>query len=227
MNLYFILEGEKTEVQLYPKWIEFIIPELTQVDFEKDIAENNYYIFSGGGIPSIYNHTINAIKNINDNPIFDKLIVCLDGEEVGVERRVEIAKNKIEESGVELVDSCEMIFIVQNTCIESWFLGNRRIVKRNPTNSVLKDFMAHHNVIIEDPEKMECMNGYRNKAHFNFAYLKEVFKEHNLHYSKSNPKEVLKKTYLEELLKRTNDTDHLPSLKNLFGVLDEIKKSLN
>lgn len=227
MNLYFILEGEKTELQLYPQWVKFIIPKLTQVDFERDVVHNNYYIFSGGGIPSIYNHTINAIKNINDNPVFDKLIVCLDGEEVGVKRRIEIAKNKIEESGVKLIDSCEIIFIVQNVCIESWFLGNRKIVKRNPTNIVLKDFMDHHNVIVEDPEKMVSMSGYRNKAHFHFTYLKEVFKEHNLNYSKSNPKEVLKQTYFDELLKRTSETDHLPTLKNLFDILYEIKQSIN
>lgn len=54
MNLYFVLEGEKTEVQLYPKWIEYVLPELSQVDFEKDVVNNHYYIFSGGGIPSIY-----------------------------------------------------------------------------------------------------------------------------------------------------------------------------
>lgn len=70
MNLYFILEGEKTEVFLYPKWIGYLRPDLKQVDFEKYVVENSYYIFSGGGIPSIYNHTVNAIKNINDNPVF-------------------------------------------------------------------------------------------------------------------------------------------------------------
>lgn len=61
MNLYFILEGEKTEILLYPKWISYVLPNYTQVDFENQVDTNNFYIFSGGGIPSIYNHTVNAI----------------------------------------------------------------------------------------------------------------------------------------------------------------------
>lgn len=223
MNLYFVLEGEKTEVQLYPKWIEYIIPELTQVYFEKDVIRNNYYIFSGGGIPSIYNHTVNAIKNINDNPIFDKLIVCLDGEEIGVERRIEIAKRKISDSGVQLSKKCEIVFVIQNVCVETWFLGNRKIVKRNPVNSNLNAFLNHHNVINEDPELMDKMEGFRNKADFHFLYLREVFKEHNLRYSKANPKLVLEKTYFDELMKRTEETDHLPTLKNFLDLLIELR----
>ena len=60
MNLYFLLEGEKTEVQLYPAWIKFLKPQLQQVDFISQIDVNNFYIFSAGGIPSIYNHTVNT-----------------------------------------------------------------------------------------------------------------------------------------------------------------------
>lgn len=226
MNLYFVLEGEKTEVQLYPKWIEYVLPELSQVDFEKDVVNNHYYIFSGGGIPSIYNHTINAIKNINDNPVFDKLIVCLDGEEIGVERRLEIAERKILESGVQLSKKCDIVFVVQNVCIETWFLGNRRIVKRNPVNSNLNTFLNHYNVVNQDPELMDKMEGFRNKAHFHFSYLKEVFKEHNLRYSKANPKIVLERTYFDELMRRAEETSHLPTLRNLLDLLVELRESI-
>jgi len=74
MNLYFILEGEKTEIHLYPKWISYILPNYIRVDFESQIENNNYYIFSGGGIPSIYNHTVNAIKNIIPKIIYIYII---------------------------------------------------------------------------------------------------------------------------------------------------------
>lgn len=227
MNLYFVLEGEQTEIQLYPKWIEYFLPELQQVYFEKDVVANNYYIFSGGGIPSIYNHTINAIKNINNNPIFDRLIVCLDGEEIGVEDRIIEAKKKIEDSGVILVDNCKIEIIIQNICIETWFLGNRRVIKRNPSNSNLNSFLVNHNVINQDPELMDKIDGYRNKAHYHFSYLREVFKEHNLRYSKSRPTVVLERTYLDELVSRTNDTDHLKTLKNFFNLINELRANLN
>lgn len=222
MNLYFLLEGEKTEVILYPKWISYLKPELEQVDFEKDVVENNYYIFSGGGIPSIYNHTVNAIKNINDNPIFDKLIVCLDGEEIGVEARVAEIKGYILKSGIELNNRCEIEYVIQNVCIESWFLGNRKIVKRIPENVKLREFLQYYNVVENDPELMDKMDGFRNKAHFHFSYFREILREHKLTYSKARPKVVLEESFLNELITRTEQTSHLPTLKSLFDLLAEI-----
>jgi hypothetical protein len=219
MNLYFILEGEKTEVILYPKWISHLRPDLKQVDFERDVVENNYYIFSGGGIPSIYNHTVNAIRNINDNPVFDKLIVCLDGEEIGVNARIAEIKEYIQKSGVKLNAKCEIEYVIQNVCIESWFLGNRKIVKRIPENIKLREFIQYYNVVENDPELMDKMEGFRNKAHFHFSYFREILKEHKLTYSKSRPKVVLEESFLNELKSRTEQTNHLPTLKSLFDLL--------
>jgi len=224
MNLYFILEGEKTEIHLYPKWISYILPNYIRVDFESQIENNNYYIFSGGGIPSIYNHTVNAIKNINDNPIVDKLIVCLDGEEIGVEERIKEIKDFINESGVILNGSCNLEFVVQNICIETWFLGNRKIVKKVPESLLLRGFLDYYNVTEEDPEVMDRMPIYRNKAHFHYLYFKEILKEHKLFYKKSQPKIVMERTFFNELEKRVKDTDHLPTLKRLITLLYEIKE---
>lgn len=223
MNLYFVLEGERTETLLYPKWIESILPSFKQVDFEDEAVKNNYYIFSGGGIPSIYNHTINAIKNINDNPIYDKLIVCLDAEELTPGDRINEIKESILKDGVILNSDCEIHFIIQNICIETWFLGNRRIVKRNPQDTDLIEYLKFYNVIDNDPEKLPKKEGFRNKAHFHFTYLQSVFKERKLRYSKSRPKTVLTPSYLEELIKRTDETDHLHYLKELLILLKEIK----
>jgi hypothetical protein len=222
MNLYFILEGEKTEVFLYPKWISYLRPDLKQVDFEKDVVENNYYIFSGGGIPSIYNHTVNAIKNINDNPVFNILVVCIDGEEIGVNARVAELQDYIHKSGIKLNDKCKIEYVVQNVCIESWFLGNRKIIRRTPENLKLREFIEHYNVVENDPELMDKMEGFRNKAHFHFSYFREILKEHKLTYSKARPKVVLEESFLNELKYRTEQTSHLPTLKNLFDFLTAI-----
>lgn len=222
MNLYFILEGEKTEVLLYPKWIKYILPHFSQVDFEHQSVQNNFYIFSGGGIPSIYSHTVNAIKNINDNPIFDKLIVCLDGEEIGVENRIKEIQNHINNSGIILNYNCKIEFVIQDVCIESWFLGNRKIVKKNPEGLELKKLMSHYNVLQEDPEKMENLPGYRNKAHLHISYFKEILKEHNLTYRKSKPDIVMDETFFKSLCKRITETNHLSTFKNLISLLEEI-----
>lgn len=224
MNLYFILEGEKTEVALYPKWIEYILPKYTQVSFEHQACANNYYIFSGGGIPSMYSHTVNAIKNINDNPIYDKLIVCIDAEEVGVARTLHEVNDHIVSSGVNLVESCELIFVVQNVCIESWFLGNRRIIKRAPEGEKLRDFMGFYNVIEEDPEEMGKMDSYRTTADFHYHYFREVLKEHNLSYRKSRPNVVLERPFFDELIKRTVETNHLSTFRSLLQLLESIRE---
>lgn len=227
MNLYFILEGDNTETIVYPAWIKKVLPMLSRVNFETEVCKNNYYIFSGGGIPSIYNHINNAIKNINDNPVFDKLVICLDGEEVGTEKRIQIVKDKINKENLVLNERCEIVFIIQNVCIESWFLGNRKIMKRTPTNEKLRSYIDFFDVSGNDPEEMDKMPDYRNKAHFHFSYLREVFKERNIRYSKSKPKEVAEATYFNELVKRTNETTDLPTLKVFLDFLEEVKIQIN
>jgi len=222
MNLYFILEGEQTEVQLYPKWINYILPNYSKVDFENKATKDCFYIFSGGGIPSIYNHTINAIKNINDNPIYDKLIVCLDGEEIGVDARICEIEKYINDSGVNLTTDCEIHFVVQNICIETWFLGNKKIVKKMPEGLKLREFIEHYNITEEDPELMNKMKLYRNKAHFHYIYFKEILKEHNITYSKSRPTVVMEKSYFQQLEKRVDETEHLSTFKQLIDLLYSI-----
>ncbi|MFY9243150.1 MAG: hypothetical protein WAO74_08990 [Polaribacter sp.] len=219
MNLYFILEGDKTEVLLYPKWINYVLPNYSEINFENQATQDCYYIFSGGGIPSIYNHTVNAIKNINANPIYDKLIVCLDGEEIGVDARIDEIKNHIFDSGVKLNENCEIHFVVQNICIETWFLGNKKIVKKVPVGLKLREFIEHYNIIEEDPELMKKMALYRNKAHFHYSYFREILKEHNLIYRKSKPTIVMEKSYFQQLEKRVNETEHLPTFKQLIDLL--------
>lgn len=224
MNLYFILEGEKTEVLLYPKWINYILPNYSEVDFENDATTDNFYIFSGGGIPSIYNHTVNAIKNINDNPIYDKLIVCLDGEELGVKERIEEIQKYLSDSGEKLNTECEIHFAVQNVCIETWFLGNKKIVKKVPEGLKLREFINHYNITEQDPELMVKMDSYRNRAHFHYSYFREVLKEHNLTYRKSRPTIVMEKTYFNQLERRASETEHLPTFKQLIDLLYSIAK---
>lgn len=224
MNLYFILEGDQTEPKIYPKWIEFVLPKYTRVDFESESKNNNYYIFSGGGIPSIYRHTVNAIKNINADPIYDKLIVCLDGEEIGTENRKAELIEFIAASGVSLIESCTLHIIVQNICIETWFLGNRRIVKRIPEGELLREFINHHNVTTDEPEIMEKIDGYRNKAHFHLIYFREVLKEHNINYSKSRPQIASERHFFDELDRRVSDTNHLNSFKEFLVLLDLINR---
>ncbi|MBL7690389.1 MAG: hypothetical protein JNM41_02255 [Flavipsychrobacter sp.] len=227
MNLYILVEGEKTEMAFYPKWIEELLPNITRANHLNEVTENKYYLISGYGIPSINKHTINAIQEINNNPIFDYLIVIVDGEEIGTERRRQKLSAYVAESGAFLSNKCQLKIIVQNVCIESWFLGNRKIFKRTPETQTLKEYIQHYNVFEEDPELMEKINeNFPNKANFHIAYLKAIFKEHKMTYSKANPKPVIDSTYIQQMQKRISETHHLNSYKDLFVLFEQIRTTM-
>jgi hypothetical protein len=80
-----IVEGKKTETSVYPAWLSILAPNLQRVSDPRSITDNCYYLFSGEGIPSIYNHVCNAIldvQQINRGYYkFDYLLICLDTEE--------------------------------------------------------------------------------------------------------------------------------------------------
>lgn len=223
MNLYFVLEGDQTEPKVFPKWIEYILDDYTEVDFFNEATNNNYYMFSGGGIPSIYNHVINAIKDINDTNIYDRLIVCLDAEDIGVEDRKQKVLKKIVDNGVILNEKCQLEIVVQNVCIETWFLGNKKVVKNNPQSPELISLKNFYDVSENDPEQMTKQSNFTTKAQFHFKYFREVLKERNQRYSKSNPKIVTHETYFNELRNRVSTTEHIKSFKNLLDILEEIK----
>jgi len=226
MNLYIIVEGE-AELQAYPKWLGYTLPQLSQVDDYRDVTHNNYYIFSGGGIPSMYNHIVNAIKDVNAVEKYAYFIICIDSEEISVERRKEKVLDFIKAEGVKLIDSCELKFIIQHRCMETWFLGNRKVYKRNPQGETFRAYSAFYNVEKDDPELMEKYDAFKLTTHFHQSYLREMLKEYNIRYSKSNPKAALKETYFDEIVKRVLDEpSHLNSFSVFLALIDEIRAQL-
>jgi len=227
MNLYIIVEGE-TELQAYPKWFSYTLPQLSQVDDYRDITNNNYYIFSCGGIASMYNHIVNAIKDINDVKKYTYFIIVVDSEEISVKRRKEKILEFIKEEGVELVDSCELKFIIQHRCMETWLLGNRKVYKRNPQGEKFRAYSSFYNVEMDDPELMPKYEGFKLTPHFHYAYLREMLKEYNnIRYSKHNPKVALEATYFDEMVKRVLDEpSHLHSFSDFLVLIEEIKEYL-
>lgn len=52
MNFYIVVEGDQTEMSVYPAWLSILAPAYTRIENAWDVGENNYYIFSANGIPS-------------------------------------------------------------------------------------------------------------------------------------------------------------------------------
>lgn len=81
----------------------------------------------------------------------------MDGEEIGVEARIKEAKENITKSGIKLTSTCSIDFIAKIYVSKLGFLGNRKIVKKIPEGLLLKEFIEHYNVTVNDEglEKIE------------------------------------------------------------------------
>lgn len=227
MNLYFLVEGKRTERKVYPAWLAYLLPELQQVKNYEDINQNNYYLFSGEGYPSIiYDHLPNAIEDITAIGKYNYLVVCLDAEENTVTEIKQEIYDCIQDKRINLGNT-KLILIIQNRCLETWFLGNRKIYSKNPQSSPLLDYTRYYNVSENCPELMGNYQGFNTHAQFHEAYLRYLFHEKNISYSKRNPGDVLKQYYLEELFKRIQaEEQHLPSFRIFIDFCNMIQPQL-
>ncbi len=67
MNIYFLVEGQSTESDVYPAWLSYLIPEMRRVEFFDEARINNYYLFSSNGIPYIETEHVNENETRNQN----------------------------------------------------------------------------------------------------------------------------------------------------------------
>ena len=150
----------------------------------------------------------------------------LDSDEVGGDSKVKEVTEFVTENEVSFGD-CEFMVVPQVVCMETWFLGNRRIFPRNPRSQECAQLIKHYNVIINDPETMEKPHGFDGTvSDFHYKYLKLVFLDRNIRYSKSHPTEVTESYYISELeLRIRNDVDAMKSMRHLIHLFQTVRKS--
>ncbi len=226
MNIYFLVEGKRTEKKVYPKWLSFLIPKLERVNSHNEVKENNYYMFSANGFPSLlHNHLINSVSDINESNDFDYFVICIDADDEGVENRRHEIIDFMTENNIVLNSDTKLEIIVQNKCFETWFLGNPKLFKQNPQSETMKEFNQFYNVKTEDPELMEKPADFTaSTSIFHSKYLQEIFWERNISYSKINPNEVIEEYFLKELIKRNEETGHIKSFKYFIDFCSKIRK---
>lgn len=44
MNFYIVVEGDQTEMSVYPAWLSILAPTYTRIDNAWEVDENNYYV---------------------------------------------------------------------------------------------------------------------------------------------------------------------------------------
>lgn len=117
MNIYFLVEGRHTEKKIYPEWLKYLIPELIKVDYYDQVKDNNYYLISGKGYPSILgDHLVNAVDKIQETNNYDYLVICVDADEETVEERINYIDNYIQDKSFNL-GKTKVVIIIQNRCI--------------------------------------------------------------------------------------------------------------
>lgn len=228
MNLYFLVEGRRTEKKVYPQWLGHLIPELTRVARYDQVDKNNYFIFSGQGYPSLlHNHLKNAIKDIHASGRYSHLVLCLDADEFSIDARKAEVSAFLRDNNISL-RGAELRIIVQNRCFETWFLGNRKIIPRTPQSPRMREFLYFYDVRKFDPETMGCLPGFDNHAQFHVTYLQEVFAERDLAYSKISPGPVATQQYLSELVMRTQTSpSHLLSFQEFLQFCEMIRSAIS
>lgn len=215
MNLYFLLEGERTEKRVYGSWIQFAFPGLRLIERIEDATEDCFRLLAGGGFPQILDRISEAAAEIAlAKGRFDHFFICLDADGLGAAERKQAAEAYLK--GLKLTVPATVI--VQDCCIESWFLGNRAFVRAQPQDLDLIEFRAFYDVRTRDPEQMPARPpaAAAQPQQFHFKYLKAAFQDRGLSYNKSRPAEVGERHYLDQLVKRVDETGHLASFGELI-----------
>lgn len=222
MNFYIVVEGDQTEMSVYPAWLSILAPTYTRIENAWNVGENNYYIFSGGGIPSIYTHVKNAVLDINSinnkgESRYDYLLVCLDTEEETREYILGQINKELQSNNVALQDA-DLIVFEHKVSMETWFLGNQNVFKDNPQNAEYLEYIKYYNVGHDNPEEMGNMdeNKFATTAKFHLRYLKRMLEERNMTYSKNNAIVVQQQAYLQQLISRYKITGHIATFGSWY-----------
>jgi len=228
VNLYFLVEGDRTETKLYRRWIGHALPHLSEVHLVSDLTSDRFYIISGGGYPSYVDRIRDSLLDLKEHPAVDDFFICIDSEELSyAEKLAEIVDELARAERSTRVRDGNPHFrshvIVQHCCAETWFLGHRTMMTRNGTSPDLLRFQRFFDVRTADPEGMGCLPGYVTRASFHLAYLKAMLIEKNprLHYTKRKPGEVLEAHYFDALRERCTTGD-LASLRVLLDTWDTL-----
>ncbi|MBY0232710.1 MAG: hypothetical protein K2W96_25805 [Gemmataceae bacterium] len=225
MNLHLLVEGRRTEMRVYPRWLAHLLPHHSRVDFPDAVARNNYFLFSGEGYPRLLDVTLpNAIADVNASGKYQYLIVCLDADEDSVEDRRDGAARHAAESKPSLDPGVTLKVIVQNRSMETWFLGNRRVFPRHSLGARFREMAAFHDTSILDPEAMGKPDDYATHADFHHDYLREMLAVRGLRYAKTSPGLVADPSYLDALIERTRDEPaHLATFQSFLALCGNIR----
>jgi len=227
VNVYFLVEG-KTERKVYPKWIAHFVPKLKRVNSPEEVITDNYFLISGNGYPSILdNFLVDSVEDVNSVGRFDYLVLVIDTDNQSINEKIAEVELFIKEKNINL-KQCQLQIIPQVICMETWFLGNRKIYTRVPPNAECSFYSKHYDISNNDPELMNKPSGHtETNAGFHYDYLKAMLEPAHIKYSKSRPHGVGDAHYIDELKKRIKEQpESLKSMRGLFDFFEDVQQGV-
>jgi hypothetical protein len=213
LRYYIVVEGASGEAKVYPKWIQYINSQLTQIYNLNDSQDDGFYLISGNGYPNYLNVIENAIEDVNTLKDFDFLVVAVDSEDKTYQEKYNEIKEVIDNKLIHT----ESRIIIQHFCLETWALGNRDACRKNTTDVMLLEYKKVHDVRINDPELLPSYKDM-NRSQFAFRYLRCMINDWypRASYTKSNPKILYDENYFIQLKKRSEKTNHIQSFRKFI-----------
>ncbi len=224
MSLYVVVEGRRTEPRLYRAWLPLLFPGMQPASRIEDAEENHFFLVAGHGYPSYLRRIEGAVADLAlEGSPFTHLVVCVDAEEDTHEARLDEVESAIRRAHCPV----DFTVVVADCCIETWLLGHRKLIKRNPDGEKLRAYLRHYDVSEEDPEGIPPMGSHRTRAALCLDYLKAAFGERNQRYSKANPGHATTGAYFNALCERATPapqgTGHLRSFGRLLELRERVK----
>mgnify|MGYP001852670711 CR=1 FL=1 len=229
MNLYFLLEDEKSFLKVLPCWLEYMNFGYSRVADIQEIQSNNYILQSGQGVTQLVTKVLfDTIDTILLNPgKIDKLVIILDAEELESAERKRKVNEQISTHYQEQQFDFEIVILVCNRCFETWLLGCKGLYPEEKVEkeSFFYQYYSHYNIEENDPEKMVVPQGIDETiAKYHFHYLHELLRYKKIRYSKSKPNNVATQTYFNGIVDRIYATEHLKTFEDFYEFISSVKE---
>ena len=220
MTPYVVVEGKRTEPKVLKPWLTHLVPGLGWVRRAEEAGPGLGFMLAAGGYPDVLDRLRAAMEDIIRFPTFDALFVFVDAEDEPWADRRERFLEVISTSSLRV----PTVISVASCCIETWLLGHRGMVRTQSDHPGLRTFLSAYDVRELDPENLPRLDGFRNRAATHEAYLKAVFESRGRSYSKTHPGPAAEPAYLDELIRRLNETPHLLSLRHTLAELKSLSQ---
>ena len=230
MNLYFLLEDEKSFLKVLPRWLEYMNFGYTRVADICNVQQNDYVLQSGQGVSQLVDKVLfETIDTILLNPgKVDILVVMLDAEELEIEERVQEVKERINNRYGSAKLAFDIAVLVCNHCFETWLLGCCGIYPNGciDEKSDFYQYYCHYNIEESDPEGMKPPVDSRDTtARYHFHYLHELLRYKRIRYSKNRPNHVATEEYFNGIVERVQKTGHLKSFQCFYDFIVSIREN--